>query len=150
MKKKAAFTLLELIVSLAIVSMLVFLISSMIGLNYKISNAIFKDDKSYKESINAMLYVENVVREADKIEITDDTTCNFIASLKGSKYWFYYDKDSKKLKVKINGSKGEGYNWIGTINDMILTYDGDKEVFLWMEAVNGEIYQTRINIGERK
>lgn len=151
MIKKKAFTLLELIVSLAIISVLVLIISSMISLNFKVSSRIFKEDRSYKEACNAMLYVENIVREAEEIEEIDDPVCNFKALMGGgSVYSFYFIEDEKKLMVDIDGKKGQGNNWIGMINDMILTYDGDEKVLIWMEGLDGEIYQTSINIGERR
>lgn len=149
MKKKKAFTLLELIVSLAIISILVFIISSMLTVNFKISNKIYKSDKNYKEAVNAMLYIENVVREAEKIEKIDDDTCNFRAHLRGSKYKFIMEKHNK-LKVEIEGKNGTGTNWIALVNDIMLNYDGEDEVFLWIEGLDGEIYQTRIIIGARQ
>lgn len=149
MKKKKAFTLLELIISIAIVSILVFIISSIIGLNFKVSTKIYKEDKSYKEVINAMAYVENVVRGAEKLEKIDDPVCNFRAKYSNSTYHFYLDQKEQKLKVEIDGSKGQGHNLIGSIDDMILTYDGKKEVYLWMRGIDGDELETKINIGAR-
>ncbi|MGO3018088.1 MAG: PulJ/GspJ family protein [Anaerococcus sp.] len=149
MRRKKAFTLLELVVSLAIISILVFIISSMLTVNFKISNKIYKADKNYKEAVNAMLYIENIVREADKIEQIDDNTCNFRADLRGSKYKFIMGDDNK-LKVEIKGKNGTGTNWIGLVNDIMLYYNGQDEVFLWLEGLDGKIYQTRINIGIRQ
>lgn len=147
--KKKAFTLLELIISLAIVSIIVLIISSMLGLNFKVSSKIYKSDHAYKEATNSMLYIENVLRQAEKVEKIEDPRCNLQAHLDGSRYRFDFDEESKKLKVIINGSNGKGTNWIGSINDVILTYDGEEEVLLWIEGLDGEIYQTKINLGPR-
>lgn len=149
MKKKKAFTLIELVVSIAIISILVLIISSMLTINFKISNKIYQSDRNYKEAVNAVLYIENVVREAEKIEKLDDNTCNFRAYLRGSKYRFIMGDDNK-LKVKIEGKNGVATNWIGLVNDIMLNYDGEDEIFLWVEGLDGNIYQTKINIGDRE
>lgn len=143
---KKAFTLLELIISLAIVSLLVILINSIFVMNFKISNKIIIDNDSYKESTNTMLYIENKIRRADKIEIRDEDNpvCNFVIYIGNSKYYFYKGLDNKILIKTKNENTGS--NWIGKAKDMKLTYDNKDKVSLWLEGINGEIYKTSIHL----
>lgn len=148
MKKKKAFTLLELIISLALVSVLVLIISSMLSFNFKVTSQIYKKDYAGKEAANAMVYVENVVREASSIEKTDDPVCNFIVDLSGSQYTFSFKEDEKKLRADIkNSGKNPVPVWIGSVDDVIFTYNGEDEVFLRIRSLDGKNYQTRIKLG---
>lgn len=96
-----------------------------------------------------MLYVENVVREAEKIEKTDNPSSNFKAFFNKSTYEFIFDEEEKKLKAKIKGTKGTGTVWLSSLEDLIFTYDGDREVFLWLKSLDGDVFQTRIDLGPR-
>lgn len=90
--KKPAFTLIELIVALAIVSLLVAAISMILSLNLSFTNKAYLDEKSYKQASHAALYIEDKVRRAYKIEKND---------LSGDKFTLYissYNKDKRAFE----------------------------------------------------
>lgn len=77
--KKRGFTLLELILSLAIASILILTLSLVLGSSLKINKQLFANELTYKDSIQAMAYMENMINKAYKIEeVTDfNNECNF-------------------------------------------------------------------------
>lgn len=90
--KRPAFTLIELIVALAIASLLVAAISMILSLNLSLTNKAYLDEKSYKQASHAALYIEDKVRRAYKIEKND---------LSGDKFTLYissYNKDKRAFE----------------------------------------------------
>src|SRR5690625_347326 len=108
--RRKAFTLLELICSLAIISILILLINNIVFVNFKISDESYKNEMEFKDSTSCMLYIENIIRKADRIEKTNNES-NFTAYIKNnnksySSYSFELDKNT--LYVRINNLENEG------------------------------------------
>lgn len=152
--KKKAFTLIELIVSLAIVSVLVLLINAMMTLNFKSSSKVYQDDFSYKEAMNAVLLIENIVRQAEEIRPNHDiheNYCNFTTKFKNSEgkfvdYVFYVE--DQNLKARVNKGKGTDL-FFGYVDDIKLKFDGKSGVDILVIGLDGESYKSYIDIGDR-
>lgn len=75
---KKGFTLIELIVSIAIASLLIGVLSMVFSLNVGFLNKEYLEEKDYKNANHAALYIEDKIRRAQKIVKTDGDNCNFI------------------------------------------------------------------------
>ena len=82
--KKRGFTLIELMASLAIISVLILVVSSLFSISINLSQKSYEDELDYKEYSYACLYVDNIVRSAYKIDLLDkpNDVTNFIAYIK--------------------------------------------------------------------
>lgn len=76
---KKGFTLIELIISLAIISFLVLVLSNLFSFNINILNRSYEEEKEYKEAYTAMAYVDNTLRMSHKIETAINKDSNFNA-----------------------------------------------------------------------
>lgn len=129
--KRKAFSLLELILSLAIISIIILLINNIIFVNFKLSDESFKNEMEFKESTSCMLYIENVIRKADKIEKTNNES-NFTAYIKdnGSYSSYRFELENNTLYVRINnlsnGGDGESKIPIGKCDYAKIIYDENK------------------------
>lgn len=125
--KRRGFSLLELIISLGIISILILLINNIIFVNFKISDESYKNEMEFKESTSCMLYIENIIRRADKIEKTNNES-NFTAYIKDNKSYSSYRFEVKNniLYVRINNmeNKGDGESKtpIGKCQDARIIY----------------------------
>ena len=176
--RKKGFTLIELLASLAIASLLIMTAYIIFGLSIKASKNTYANELDYKSSSLGFTYVENVIRRAYKIELTDDkgeTNCKFyLINVSDNKeyistYRFLTD-DSQTTKEKtlyaeiINVSnKGDSddsklyVNYraskvpIAKCNDLYLYYDaGNETVKIIINKDNPRLrYETLINVGKR-
>lgn len=176
--RKKGFTLIELLASLAIASLLIVTAYIIFGLSIKASKNTYANELDYKSSSLGFTYVENVIRRAYKIELTDDkgeTNCKFyLINVSDNKeyistYRFLTD-DSQTTKEKtlyaeiINVSnKGDSddsklyVNYraskvpIAKCNDLYLYYDaGNETVKIIINKDNPRLrYETLINVGKR-
>lgn len=176
--RKKGFTLIELLASLAIASLLIVTAYVIFGLSIKASKNTYANELDYKSSSLGFTYVENVIRRAYKIELTDDkgeTNCKFyLINVSDNKeyistYRFLTD-DSQTTKEKtlyaeiINVSnKGDSddsklyVNYraskvpIAKCNDLYLYYDaGNETVKIIINKDNPRLrYETLINVGKR-
>lgn len=176
--RKKGFTLIELLASLAIASLLIVTAYIIFGLSIKASKNTYANELDYKSSSLGFTYVENVIRRAYKIELTDDngeTNCKFyLINVSDNKeyistYRFLTD-DSQTTKEKtlyaeiINVSnKGDSddsklyVNYraskvpIAKCNDLYLYYDaGNEAVKIIINKDNPRLrYETLINVGKR-
>ncbi len=120
--KKKAFSLIELIISLAIISFLILVLSNIFSLNINILNRSYKEENEYKEAYTAIAYIDSTIRRSHKIikeETKDSDFKGYIIRKDGSEaiYYFFAEdgflyihssnlkKDSKGNKNKISGSK---------------------------------------------
>ena len=163
--KKRGFTLIELIVTIAIISLLSIVLTSIFSLNLAQTNKAYIDEKDYKQSLNASMYIENKVRSAYKIEkIEGADNCNFYIyivnndrDLSVSRYNFI----SKDLEgEKILYARIENLNnytdrnakvKIGVIKDLNLYYDdlyNRVDININQNDPASSI-NTSINLGER-
>ena len=176
--RKKGFTLIELLASLAIASLLIVTAYIIFGLSIKASKNTYANELDYKSSSLGFTYVENVIRRAYKIELTDDigeTNCKFyLINVSDNKeyistYRFLTD-DSQTTKEKtlyaeiINVSnKGDlddsklyvNYRAskvpIAKCDDLYLYYDaGNETVKIIINKDNPRLrYETLINVGKR-
>lgn len=176
--RKKGFTLIESLASLAIASLLIVTAYIIFGLSIKASKNTYANELDYKSSSLGFTYVENVIRRAYKIELTDDkgeTNCKFyLINVSDNKeyistYRFLTD-DSQTTKKKtlyaeiINVSnKGDSddsklyVNYraskvpIAKCNDLYLYYDaGNETVKIIINKDNPRLrYETLINVGKR-
>ena len=160
--KKKAFTLVELIISMAIISIIIILVNSIIKLNFNIATKSYKDDKDYKDINYAILYIENVIRSADKIESYEgygSNFCNFKAYVFNndgnySTYRFFLKKSGDLLVNIDNLTSGkEGYesnNKLSHCKNMKITYDENKNgVSIEIQTDFDENYKSYINLEKR-
>lgn len=165
--KRPAFTLIELIVALAIASLLVAAISMILSLNLSLTNKAYLDEKAYKHASHAALYIEDKVRRAYKIEKND---------LSGDKFTLYissYNKDKRAfeestykffLKDKVlyarvsnldtNSDRGSEVR-ICELDYLYLHYDDSDKKNQYVKIIVGDksensIIETYINLGERE
>lgn len=165
--KKPAFTLIELIVALAIVSLLVAAISMILSLNLSFTNKAYLDEKSYKQASHAALYIEDKVRRAYKIEKNDLSGDDFTLHISSynknrrafeeSTYKFFLDNKVLYAQVSnldTSSDKG-GKLRICELEYLRLHYDDrDKknqyvEIIVEGKSKNSRI-ETYINLGERE
>jgi len=176
--RKKGFTLIELLASLTIASLLIVTAYIIFGLSIKASKNTYANELDYKSSSLGFTYVENVIRRAYKIELTDDngeTNCKFyLINVSDNKeyistYIFLTD-DSQTTKEKtlyaeiINVSnKGDSddsklyVNYraskvpIAKCDDLYLYYDaGNEAVKIIINKDNPRLrYETLINVGKR-
>ena len=91
---KKGFSLIELIISLAIISFLVLVLSNFFSFNINILNKSYKDENEYKEAYTAMAYIDKTIRTSHKIEAKRHFNSNFTGYIIGddnpvSSYYFY-------------------------------------------------------------
>lgn len=152
--KKKGFTLIELVVAIAISSILIAAIGLVLSTNIGISNQAYLSEKSYKQAAYAMTYIEDKINSAYKItEIKDRDNCNFYlfkedspyeVKDKGSagpkykkvysKYRFYTKNldDKTILLIETENEYGDetgiGYNKVADLEDISLHYDRENEI----------------------
>lgn len=112
--RKKGFTLVELLASIAIISLLIVVTSAIFSINIKASKNAYENEVNYKETVVAMMYIENVIRGSHKIELIEDTVeTNFKA--------YILDENSNKISsVYFKTSKSsDGNNYLMAVRDNI-------------------------------
>lgn len=162
---KKGFTLIELVVSIAIASLLIGALSMVFSLNVGFLNKEYIDEKEYKNASHAALYIEDKVRRAHRIVKTDEDNCNFILYISEYKksrdkfvesaYRFSLEKENVLYAYIYNTeefSEREGKVRICDIDDLYLYYNDDDEDNKYIEIrVNSSntSIKTFINLGRR-
>lgn len=116
--RKKGFTLIELLASLAIASLLIVTAYIIFGLSIKASKNTYANELDYKSSSLGFTYVENVIRRAYKIELTDDkreTNCKFYL---------------------VNVSESDNKEYISTYRFLTDQSQTTKEKTLYAEIIN--------------
>lgn len=164
MKRKRAFSLLELIVSLAIISLLFIILSNLFSFNIKLLADNYKKEKEYKEAYTAILYIDTIIRSSYLIEEKDfDGYSNLVGEVKTkdglrSRYTFTIKNDGKNSFLYINrdnldkgGSDRDVPNKIGKCKNLRINYDKNNSlVKIFLESSSGLYkFQTSIYLGER-
>lgn len=140
--RKKGFTLIELLATIAIISLLVTAAMGIFSINIKASKNIFQKEIDYKESSIAMMYIDNIIKSAYKIEFIDDTgETNFKAYVldkNSNEISSVYFKTSKSENDKeylmavrdniSNKSVRNGTIRIANCNDLYLYYDRTTDV----------------------
>lgn len=138
---KKGFSLIELIVSLAIISFLILVLSNIFSLNINILNKSYKEENEYKEAYTAMAYMDATIRRSHKILMDMTRDSNFKGyiyrrdrennKVYESLYYFYAENGylyihSSNLNKMSKGKK----NIISTCQSVNLDYDEDKKVII--------------------
>lgn len=131
---KKAFSLIELIISLAIISFLILVLSNIFSLNINILNRSYKEENEYKEAYTAMAYIDTTIRNSHKIikeETRDSNFKGYIIRKDGSEAIYYFFAEDGFLNIhstKLNkDSKGNKYK-ISGCKSVNLDYDKNKSV----------------------
>ncbi|MFO3715954.1 type II secretion system protein [Anaerococcus cruorum] len=140
--RKKGFTLIELLATIAIISLLVTAAMGIFSINIKANKNIFQKEIDYKESSIAMMYIDNIIKSAYKIEFIDDTgETNFKAyvldknSHEISSVYFKTSKSQNEKKYLMavrdnisNKSVRNGTIRIANCNDLYLYYDRRTDI----------------------
>jgi len=154
---KKGFSLIELVISLAIVSFLVLILSNLFSLNINFLNKSYKDEKDYKETYTAMVYIDTILRKSHEIKEDNHKDTNFTGFLmaNGNKevsYYFYskngflYIYRSDLAKV----SSGKDYI-ISECGDIDLVYDPDNKIInISLTSKNGAYnFESAVFVGDK-
>ena len=100
---KKGFSLIELVISLAIISFLALVLSNIFSLNIGILNRSYEDEKEYKEAYTAMTFIDTTIRMSEKIEANtlsgeeSNINSNFTGYLVNKDYkmvsYYFYSED---------------------------------------------------------
>ena len=162
--KKRGFTLIELILSLAIASIIILVISTIISVNSKVLKATYDNEIGYKESSINILYINNVIEAAYKIEMLEEngmrnfkayviskgtneiTTYRFYTRNKGSKSYLFAYLDN----ISNNSHRGQP-QCLGKCDDFYCDYDSQNELIRIIVNRNNPIkrYETSIFVGNK-
>lgn len=152
--KRNGFSLLELIICLGIISILILLINNIILVNFKISDESYKNEMEFKESTSCMLYIENIIRRADKIEKTNNES-NFTAYIKDNKTYssYRFELENNTLYVRINNLGNDGNREskipIGKCQNARIVYKEDEGFDISINFIENEgISSYKTFIGE--
>ncbi len=171
--KKRGFTLIELLVSLAIISILVVTLSLIFTSSTNINKEAYNEELIYKQNNQAMLYIENLVRKAYKVELkeSDSKNCNFTLFVNDkhkenndqneyeiSTYTFKLVRSTKEKKTylcsvvdnKITGSRSGTFR-IAKIEDFTFYYNpSNQTIKLILNPSNPTTrYESLIYVGDK-
>lgn len=164
---KKAFSLLELIISLAIISILIVILSSFFKVNFKTLSTSFSREKEYKDACTAMLYMDTNIRRSTKIEARDNDQCNFYFyksksvenetksdEKKPSKTkCYFYQKDGFLRIYGDNLATGPGGtpNNISRVKDVRLILDEENKIIrIYLKSSRGNFnFETAIDVGDK-
>lgn len=153
---KKGFSLIELVISLAIISFLVLILSNLFSLNINILNKSYSDEKDYKEAYTAMAYIDTTIRRSHKIEIDNHENSNFtgyIMNKSGTESSFYFYSKDGFLYIKrsnINKDSDGTSNKICECGDLDLSYDPSEEVIdMRIKSKNGTYtFKSAVYVGD--
>ena len=132
--KKKAFSLIELIVSLAIISFLILVLSNIFSLNINILNKSYKEENEYKEAYTAMAYMDATIRFSHRIVKAEGKDSNFIGHIvrnSGDDVSYYFFAKDGFLQIygsNLNNDSDGRSNKISECDSVNLFYDEDKKV----------------------
>lgn len=159
---KKGFSIIELIISLAIISFIVLVLSNLFSLNINILNRFYSDEKEYKEAYTAMAYMDNTLRMSHKIEVAANNDSNFNAFIyrynkNSSDYremcYNFYSKDGFLYIHSSDESKDSNGtpNKISECGPINLQYDEmTKIIKINLTSKNGKYnFETAIYVGDK-
>lgn len=132
--KKKAFSLIELIVSLAIISFLILVLSNIFSLNINILNKSYQEENEYKEAYTAMAYMDATIRSSHRIVKADSQDSNFIGHIvrnSGDDVAYYFFVKDGFLYIhgeNLNSDSDGRPNIISECNSVNLFYDEYKNL----------------------
>lgn len=154
---KKGFSLIELVISLAIISFLVLILSNLFSLNINILNKSYNDEKEYKEAYTAMAYIDTTIRRSHKIEIDNHENSNFTGYImvddKKISSFYFYTKDGYLYIKRSDISKDSNgkANIICECGDLDLSYDPSEEIIdIRLKSKNGAYnFKSAIYVGDK-
>lgn len=154
---KKGFSLIELVISLAIISFLVLILSNLFSLNINILNKSYNDEKEYKEAYTAMAYIDTTIRRSHKIEIDNHENSNFTGHImvddKKISSFYFYTKDGYLYIKRSDISKDSNgkANIICECGDLDLSYDPSEEIIdIRLKSKNGAYnFKSAIYVGDK-
>lgn len=132
--KKKAFSLIELIISLAIISFLILVLSNIFSLNINILNKSYQEENEYKEAYTAMAYMDATIRSSHRIVKEKNQDSNFIGHIvrnSGDDVAYYFFAKDGFLCIhgdNLNTTSDGNLNKISECDSVNLFYDEDKKV----------------------
>ena len=160
---KKGFSLIELIISLAIISFLVLVLSNLFSFNINTLNRSYSDEKEYKEAYTAMAFIDNTLRMSHKIEVAANKDSNFNAFIYRSNNnnddyremrYNFYSKDGFLYVHSSDESKDSNgtNNKISECGPINLQYDEmTKIIKINLTSKNGRYnFETAIYVGDKK
>lgn len=159
---KKGFSLIELIISLAIISFIVLVLSNLFSLNINTLNRSYEDEKEYKQAYTAMAYMDNTLRMSHKIEVAANKDSNFNAFIYRSNNnngyrkmcYNFYSKDGFLYVHSSDESKDSNgtNNKISECGPINLQYDEmTKIIKINLTSKNGRYnFETAIYVGDKK
>ncbi len=131
---KKGFSLVELIISLAIISFLVLVLSNLFSININTLNRSYVEEKEYKEAYTGLAFIDTTIRMSYKIEKDDHGDSNFTGNIfKGTDNvvsFYFYSKDGFLCIHRSDISKdtiGKA-NRISECGDINLYYDENSKI----------------------
>ena len=154
---KKGFSLIELVISLAIISFLILILSNLFSLNINILNKSYKDEKEYKEAYTAMAYIDTTIRMSHKIEEDNHKDTNFTGYLmrkddSESSFYFYCENGFLYIKRSDISKYSDGKaNKICECGDLNLSYNPSEEVIdIRLKSKNGAYtFKSAIYVGDK-
>lgn len=160
---KKGFSLIELIISLAIISFLVLVLSNLFSININTLNRSYVDEKEYKEAYTGLAFIDTTIRMSHKIEVAANKDSNFNAFI------YRYDKNNNVYReMRYNFYSKDGFLYVhssdeskdsnGTPNKISecgsinLQYDEmTKIIKINLTSKNGKYnFETAIYVGDKK
>lgn len=154
---KKGFSLIELIISLAIISFLVLVLSNLFSININALNKSYVEEKEYKEAYTAMAFIDNTIRNSCEIKKEDHEDSNFTGCIlkgKDNVVSFYFYSNDGFLYIHrsdvFKDSSG-GVNRISECGDVDLFYDEiSKTIKVDLTSKNGKYkFETAIYVGDK-
>lgn len=131
---KKAFSLIELIISLAIISFLILVLSNIFSLNINTLNKSYEDENEYKEAYTAMGYIDTTLRRSHRIVKAENQDSNFVGHIvrengdDSSFYFFVKDGFLYIHSSNLNTISSKTNNKISRLKSVKLAYDEEEKV----------------------
>lgn len=154
---KKGFSLIELIISLAIISFLVLVLSNLFSLNINTLNRSYEDEKEYKEAYTGLAFIDTTIRMSHKIEKENHGDSNFTGyiynNLNKETSFYFYSKNGFLYIHRSDVSK-DSYgkaNRISECGNIRLDYDQiTKLIKIKLSSKNGKYnFETAIYVGDK-
>ena len=154
---KKGFSLIELIISLAIISFLVLVLSNLFSFNINTLNRSYEDEKEYKEAYTALAFIDTTIRKSFEIEQKDHQGSNFtgymLRDFNEVSSFYFYSQDGFLYIHRSDLSKGSGgkANRISECGEVDLYYaENDKTIKVELLSKNGKYkFETAVYVGDK-
>lgn len=154
---KKGFSLIELVISLAIISFLVLVLSNLFSLNINTLNRSYVDEKEYKEAYTGLAFIDTTIRMSHEIKKEDHGDSNFTGNIfrgdKGvSSFYFYSNNGFLYIHRSDMAKEGDGKaNRISECGDVKLDYDQvTKLIKIKLSSKNAKYnFETAIYVGDK-